>query len=344
MKIRIYLLIMLTIILNICFTGCDSEHEHIFTEATCTSPQTCTICGYSKGSANGHQWQEADCENPKQCTECGLTEGESLGHTTDFGECLRCGEYLGKELVTDEILPIVERIMDFYTQRYELGSIDNSKEKAYRFIISAAQIENDMIPYLDQLATVCGEIDDLQPLKNAAQETKAMISNIEIPKSNSEDIDVYNTQIYFLNEMYFPKEVLFSEIDLLFDRFDIDIEYAEAIYSYTITDVPLTADFIYGTWTFTSMSKKDDNGKLIKKDASGTITLNADGEYDLHIDSSADFSSTIDETGTWIESPTDGVSFLLLSDSETHGLYYTAKSSGCYIEVMIGDILFKALD
>ena len=33
------------------------------------------------GCGKAHVWEEATCTSPKTCTECGITEGEASGHT-----------------------------------------------------------------------------------------------------------------------------------------------------------------------------------------------------------------------------------------------------------------------
>ncbi|MDO5446001.1 MAG: hypothetical protein Q4F31_10325 [Eubacteriales bacterium] len=53
-------------------------HTHSWTEATCTEPKTCTICGETEGNSLGHQWTEATFKLPKTCTVCGETEGNPL--------------------------------------------------------------------------------------------------------------------------------------------------------------------------------------------------------------------------------------------------------------------------
>ena len=118
-------------------------------EATCTAPSTCSVCGYTEGealghdkisheakaatctengwnayetcsrcdyttykeiAAPGHSWTDATCTTPKTCSVCGATEGEALGHNaetipgaaatcteaglTDGSKCSRCGEIL----------------------------------------------------------------------------------------------------------------------------------------------------------------------------------------------------------------------------------------------------------
>ncbi len=74
-----------------------SDHEHQWTEATCTKPRTCAVFGETEGEPLGHDWLEATCTKPKTCKRCGATEGEPLGHDwqaascTEPGVCTRCG-------------------------------------------------------------------------------------------------------------------------------------------------------------------------------------------------------------------------------------------------------------
>ena len=60
---------------------------HIWKEATCETPKTCTKCEETEGSALGHSWKEATCEAPKACMVCGKTEGEALGHSWKAATC-----------------------------------------------------------------------------------------------------------------------------------------------------------------------------------------------------------------------------------------------------------------
>ena len=81
--------------------------NHVWTEATCTAPQTCSICGATQGEALGHDWADATCTEPQTCTRCGATQGEALGHDwtdatcTEPQTCARCGATQGKALGHD---------------------------------------------------------------------------------------------------------------------------------------------------------------------------------------------------------------------------------------------------
>ncbi len=74
---------------------------HIWTPASCSKPETCSICGKTRGSPLEHQWIAASCTEPKTCAECGKTEGIALGHIwrdatcTEPKKCIRCGKTSG---------------------------------------------------------------------------------------------------------------------------------------------------------------------------------------------------------------------------------------------------------
>ncbi|MBQ9045319.1 MAG: hypothetical protein IJ112_05175 [Oscillospiraceae bacterium] len=85
----------------ICGRTRGSANGHDWSDATCTEPQTCSVCGETRGSAAGHSWRDATCTEPKTCTVCGLTEGAALGHDWQPATysapmtCSRCGESVG---------------------------------------------------------------------------------------------------------------------------------------------------------------------------------------------------------------------------------------------------------
>jgi len=119
----------------------EVTHVHAFgepnvTEATCTDSglktYTCD-CGHVHNEvipAVGHTWTEATCTAPKTCSVCGATEGEALGHTageavienvvdatcTVAGSydsvvyCAVCNEELSRETVTGVTLTHTEVI------------------------------------------------------------------------------------------------------------------------------------------------------------------------------------------------------------------------------------------
>jgi len=69
----------------------EPPHVHSFSNATCTTPKTCS-CGAIEGSATGHNWKEATCSEPKTCTVCGTTSGLTAGHNFSNGKCTACGK------------------------------------------------------------------------------------------------------------------------------------------------------------------------------------------------------------------------------------------------------------
>ena len=66
----------------------SSQHQHIFSEATCTQPKTCE-CGETQGTALEHDWEKATCKAPKTCSACGTTEGENAEHKWEAATCTK---------------------------------------------------------------------------------------------------------------------------------------------------------------------------------------------------------------------------------------------------------------
>lgn len=75
------LLVMLCLLL----TGCGCKH--VWVDADCVTPKTCSECQVTEGEALGHTYADATCEAPKTCTVCKATDGEPLGHTWVDATC-----------------------------------------------------------------------------------------------------------------------------------------------------------------------------------------------------------------------------------------------------------------
>ena len=118
-NIKLLALLMLVIAVTmLSFTSCDAlaeitskipgigkpEHQHIFTEATCTAPATCTECGATEGQALGHT-EVTDAAVEATCTEAGLTEGK---HCSVCNEVIKAQETIpakGHDYQTSVIAP-----------------------------------------------------------------------------------------------------------------------------------------------------------------------------------------------------------------------------------------------
>ncbi|MGN0338677.1 MAG: hypothetical protein ACI4EE_14380 [Lachnospiraceae bacterium] len=93
---------LLFIVCALSLTACG--HEHTFSEATCTEPKTCTVCGATEGEPVGHSFEDATCTRPATCSICGATRGSKLDHDwidatcTAPSTCSRCGETKGEPL------------------------------------------------------------------------------------------------------------------------------------------------------------------------------------------------------------------------------------------------------
>ena len=86
---------------------CGCQCSHVWVEADCITPKTCSECGETEGEALGHSWAEATCAAPKTCENCGETEGEALAHTWTEANfqaaktCTVCAATEGEPLTAD---------------------------------------------------------------------------------------------------------------------------------------------------------------------------------------------------------------------------------------------------
>ena len=104
MKKNILLLISL---LLLCALLSACGHQHIWMDASCEAPKTCSDCGAAEGAALGHSWLDASCQTPKTCSNCGMTQGSALYHKWQDATCLApktcadCGATEGSKLSHD---------------------------------------------------------------------------------------------------------------------------------------------------------------------------------------------------------------------------------------------------
>ena len=105
---------------------------HDWMEATCTEPPTCTVCGEHQGVARGHSFSPATCTKAAVCSRCGETEGSPLGHNwreataTTPMTCTRCGETQGNPLVN----------VGYVSGDYSEKSVDVAENETYPYMFS----------------------------------------------------------------------------------------------------------------------------------------------------------------------------------------------------------------
>lgn len=58
----------------------QTEHVHIWKDATCATPKTCDTCGVTMGDPLGHAWIPATFTAAQTCTVCGITEGNPIDY------------------------------------------------------------------------------------------------------------------------------------------------------------------------------------------------------------------------------------------------------------------------
>lgn len=145
--------------------------QHHFTEADCTHPETCEICGLEQGDPLGHDWVDATCTEAQYCDRCGEVEGEPLGHTCIQGYCERCDEY--QDELEDEIYDIIAAValgdtyfdyylthLSYYDLQYDKGWYEGTRDMSY--------FETAYDSYEYAIET-CGDYEEFADIKEALQ-------------------------------------------------------------------------------------------------------------------------------------------------------------------------------
>ena len=91
--------------------------EHVWSDATCTAPKTCSVCGATEGEAAGHTPGEAaTCTTAQTCTVCGTELVAKLGHV-DANLDIDCD----REGCTGKVAPPADTVLSAFTAN-NLGS------------------------------------------------------------------------------------------------------------------------------------------------------------------------------------------------------------------------------
>ena len=61
----------------------NSQHTHSYSDATCSTPQTCTVCGATKGETLAHNYVAGECT---VCSDFSSTYCPKLYFTGDMSE------------------------------------------------------------------------------------------------------------------------------------------------------------------------------------------------------------------------------------------------------------------
>ena len=70
-------------------TSCDN-HTHAWTEADCTNPKTCSVCGETEGAPLGHtpETDDGDCTTAVKCSVCEGTAIAAKAHVDEDGNSI----------------------------------------------------------------------------------------------------------------------------------------------------------------------------------------------------------------------------------------------------------------
>lgn len=182
------------------FSMDEAYHAHAYvemerTDATCTADGKrllrCEICGKEKTEVlpAHHVYREATCITPLTCTRCGATAGSALGHTTGLGICGNCGQ---------EILDLKDE-MDVIFLQYNSARAD--REMAYVSLANGnlAQARSYFNQAGDAYAAAaeqCGSYWEFQTIKPLLNQLSSVLYSMSQALGMSQtQVDTFNAYV-----------------------------------------------------------------------------------------------------------------------------------------------------
>lgn len=161
MKRYVYVVFVLLVIFIL--NGCG--HEHVYSDATCTTPKTCIECDKTEGEALGHIFLEATCDTPEMCERCNFIGQEALGHTTKIGKCNNCNKFQGEDIINN----ILEKLTYANAQSDLALTVQTSGTDYYEdFLSGISYYESAKVEYESAL-DLCGNYPELATLRKDIQ-------------------------------------------------------------------------------------------------------------------------------------------------------------------------------
>ena len=169
---------------------------HNWNEATCTTPETCSVCRTIRCEALGHKWNEVTCVDPMICSRCGARNGSALGHSTDLGYCKNCNQYIYK--LTPKYIEIVDNLTSALVHvtdglAYSQGSESSLFAYYCNFQVTDFDFtlaEGDM----DSAYKICSNYEEFSKIKQYISEWKAAIPK-ECADDSQNEIERYYSDL-----------------------------------------------------------------------------------------------------------------------------------------------------
>lgn len=181
---------------------------HQWQPATCTKPETCQVCGNTRGEAKGHSWKEATCTEPKTCTVCKVAEGSPLGHS--WGEWKLVKKPTTKEGGLEE--RICSRCQEKETREVPRLNIIGKAENNY-----ITGIKEKGVYGLDEVITIQAYGDGMKNEKPIANDVRYLPTGWQISTYTGWDKEPYQASFRIKTagnyqlQVHFQKQVFDGE-------------------------------------------------------------------------------------------------------------------------------------
>lgn len=155
-----------------------------------------TACGTHK-----HIFSEADCIRPATCTECGETADEALGHTASVGICQRCGVIQNEGILVqlnDLFADIMEQGTALIECTSEIGTM--SEQLQYEQFLEADKHTATTTSTYEEILSTCAGFEELNTI---VYQTNLLKNACPPPVSGNDATSLANQAVLY--QLYFQQ-------------------------------------------------------------------------------------------------------------------------------------------
>jgi len=145
-------------------TVCETEIAadkglHKYVPATCTTAESCTVCGTVRKGAYGHKFTPATCIKPATCQRCGEVNGGLAAHNIEYGKCTVC-THNAFRTVADKLVELDGLVYEYSSgsESFEYYMIYDNETEEICFILyhSYTHGDNDALMFsINDKNTIC---------------------------------------------------------------------------------------------------------------------------------------------------------------------------------------------
>ena len=161
--------------------GCN----HQYSDATCTSPAVCQLCGATNGSALEHNFVGGDCSTPGTCSYCGQSSPNGGEHSFYAGICRNCGAKNERYDKIRRALQLAERYINYSTINFQLIESQERQFEMTKDPKIYTKVHEEVLEVHDWMQDLVKACEDYQELHTLTENAQELVLEMPIAASSA---------------------------------------------------------------------------------------------------------------------------------------------------------------